>query len=109
MFVTSQVSMPAAIGFIPVNKPVIQENIKTYQCHALCNKVTHKVQVNNLVLSSWYGELPLCWCQAIQCVLKSFLPSPGLAARLWLAWLSGSSGLHTPTVLCSYFLQVVYA
>ena len=44
-------------------------------------------------------------------MLNLFFPSPGFATRFWLAMLSslsGSSGLHTPTVLCNYLLQVVY-
>ena len=61
MFVTSQVSMPAASGLIHVNK-----QYKKTLGHALYNTVTYKIQVNNFVLCSWHGELPLCWCQAIQ-------------------------------------------
>ena len=35
---------------------------------------TYKIQVNNFVLCSWHGELPLCWCQAIQYVLTLWHP-----------------------------------
>ena len=71
----------------------------------------YEILVNNLVLCSWHGELPLCWCQAIEYMLNLFCLH--LALLLGSGWLgclplSGSSGLHTPTVLCSYLLQVVY-
>ena len=34
------------------------------------HSLQYEIQVNNLVLCSWHGKLPLCWCQAIQYMLK---------------------------------------
>ena len=60
------------------------------------HSLQYEIQVNNLVLCSWHGELPLCWCQAIQYVLNifaftwqvSYKALAGLAVFLYLVHLA---------------------
>ena len=67
MFVTSQVSMPAASH--------IKYLIKTLK--HMPRSLQYEIQVNNLVLCSWLGKLPLCWCQA-SCVCIIIVCHPSL-------------------------------
>ena len=56
----------------------------------LYDTITYKIQVNNLVLCSWHGELPLCWCQAIQYMLNRLHLRFWLASFIWFIWLAYS-------------------
>ena len=72
---------------------------------------------SGLLGSGWFGCLfALMYCKSMVCfkcflVFLYILPLPSLLGSGWLGCLplSGSSGLHTPTALCSYLLKVVYA